>query len=66
MPHSYTLIREALNRKSPRKVMVMKTVRRLLSNESYAKIAKEYIAHRYTSKFLRFKTKTRFDSGKKA
>jgi hypothetical protein len=40
MPHSYSLIRQALNEKNPRKVMVMKTVGRLLNNESCTMTAK--------------------------
>jgi hypothetical protein len=44
MPHSYSLIRQALNGKDPRKVMVMKTVGRLLSNVSCTRTAKKYIA----------------------
>jgi hypothetical protein len=44
MPHSYSLIRQALNGKNPRKVMVMKTVGRHLSNVSCTRTAKKYIA----------------------
>jgi uncharacterized protein Veg len=47
MPNSYSLIRQALNGKNPRKVMVKKNVGRHLNNESCTKTAKEYMAHRY-------------------